>query len=43
MEISDWRTQIDELDEQIVGLISKRAEAARAIGMLKQTMAASDL
>lgn len=40
MEISDWRTRIDELDEQIVGLISRRAEAARAIGMLKKTMAA---
>ncbi len=40
MEISDWRAQIDELDEQIVRLISKRAEAARAIGMLKQTAAA---
>ena len=36
MEIGDWRTQIDELDEQIVGLISKRAEAARAIGLLKR-------
>jgi chorismate mutase len=36
MEISDWRTQIDELDEQIVRLISKRAEAARAIGLLKR-------
>ena len=35
MEISDWRKKIDELDEQIVALISKRAEAARAIGELK--------
>ena len=32
MEIADWRKTIDELDEQIVGLISKRAEAAKAIG-----------
>ncbi len=36
MEIPEWRRQIDELDEQIVGLISKRAEAARAIGRLKR-------
>lgn len=35
MEISDWRMQIDELDEQIVTLISRRAEAAKAIGLLK--------
>jgi chorismate mutase len=37
MDISDWRKKIDELDEQIVALISKRAEAARAIGELKRT------
>jgi len=36
MEISDWRRRIDEMDEQIVRLISQRAEAARAIGELKQ-------
>ncbi len=36
MEIPNWRVQIDELDEQIVRLISKRAEAARAIGLLKR-------
>ena len=35
MEISDWRQRIDEIDEQIVQLISKRAEAAKAIGELK--------
>ena len=35
MEIADWRNKIDELDEQIVELISKRAEAAKAIGELK--------
>ena len=39
MEIPDWRVQIDELDEQIVQLISKRAEAAKAIGLLKQDAA----
>ncbi len=36
MEIPEWRTQIDGLDEEIVRLISKRAEAARAIGLLKR-------
>jgi chorismate mutase len=36
MDISDWRKKIDELDEQIVHLISKRAEAAKAIGELKK-------
>jgi chorismate mutase len=36
MEIEDWRKQIDELDEQIVALISKRAAAAKAIGDLKR-------
>jgi chorismate mutase len=37
MDISDWRKKIDELDEQIVRLISQRAEAAQAIGELKRT------
>ena len=37
MDISDWRTKIDELDEQIVRLISQRAQAAAAIGELKRT------
>jgi chorismate mutase len=36
MDISEWRQKIDELDEQIVALISKRAEAAKAIGELKR-------
>jgi chorismate mutase len=36
MEIDDLRKRIDELDEQIVQLISQRAEAARAIGQLKK-------
>ena len=39
MDISDWRRRIDELDEQIVALISKRAEAAKAIGELKKQSA----
>ena len=37
MDIADWRRQIDELDREIVRLISKRAEAAQAIGQLKRT------
>ncbi len=36
MEIEDWRKQIDEMDEQIVELISKRANAAKQIGLLKR-------
>ena len=39
MEIEDWRKKIDELDEEIVGLISKRAEAAKAIGLAKKDKA----
>jgi chorismate mutase len=39
MEISDWRDKIDALDEQIVTLINKRAEAAKAIGELKRQSA----
>ena len=37
MNIEDWRKKIDELDRQIVALISERARAAQAIGKLKQT------
>lgn len=36
MDISGWRKKIDGLDEQIVRLISQRAEAAQAIGELKR-------
>jgi len=36
MEIDQWRDLIDELDEQIVQLISQRAAAAHAIGVLKR-------
>jgi chorismate mutase len=35
MDISDWRIKIDELDEQIVQLLSQRAAAAVEIGKLK--------
>ena len=36
MEISDWRSRIDGLDEQIVRLLNERAAAAVAIGRIKQ-------
>ena len=36
MDIADWRRKIDELDRQIVALISERAAAAQAIGRLKR-------
>lgn len=36
MQIADWRKKIDELDQQIVKLISERAAAAQQIGKLKQ-------
>jgi len=36
MDIADWRRKIDELDLQIVALLSERAAAAQAIGRLKR-------
>lgn len=36
MDISDWRTRIDELDRKLVDLLSQRAEAAHEIGKLKR-------
>ncbi len=36
-DIEAWRLRIDELDRQIVALISERARAAQAIGRLKQS------
>src|ERR1700743_1453484 len=35
MDIADWRKKIDELDREIVALISARANAAQAIGQVK--------
>jgi chorismate mutase len=35
MDIPGWRIKIDQLDEQIVHLLSERAAAAVAIGQLK--------
>lgn len=36
MDIEGWRRKIDELDRQIVLLISERAAAAQEIGRLKR-------
>jgi chorismate mutase len=36
MDIEGWRKLIDGMDEEIIRLISKRAEAAAAIGLLKR-------
>ena len=36
MDIADWRRKIDELDRQLVALISQRAQCAVEIGKLKQ-------
>ena len=37
MDIAEWRVRIDELDRQIVALISERARAAQEIGRLKKS------
>lgn len=37
MDIEEWRQKIDELDRQIVALLSERAVAAQAIGRLKRS------
>jgi chorismate mutase len=36
MDIEDWRKKIDEVDRQLVSLLSERARAAIAIGKLKR-------
>ena len=36
MDIADWRLKIDELDRQLVELLSRRAQAAHEIGKLKK-------
>jgi chorismate mutase len=36
MDIEDWRRKIDELDRQLVALLSERARAAVEIGALKK-------
>ena len=39
MDVSDWRKKIDDLDRQLVDLLSQRAKAAHEIGKLKKTAA----
>jgi chorismate mutase-like protein len=41
MDIADWRTRIDEVDEQIVKLLNERAACAIAIGEIKRQTAAA--
>jgi chorismate mutase len=36
MDIADWRKKIDEMDRQLVELLSERARAAIEIGRLKR-------
>jgi chorismate mutase len=36
MDIEGWRQKIDEVDEQVVLLLNKRAQAALEIGKLKK-------
>lgn len=36
MDISDWRTKIDDVDHKLVDLLSQRAQAAHEIGKLKR-------
>ncbi|MBO0912125.1 MAG: chorismate mutase [Acidobacteria bacterium] len=36
MDIADWRRKIDDIDRQLVELISQRAHAAHEIGKLKR-------
>jgi chorismate mutase len=39
MDIADWRSKIDELDRQLVDLISQRARAAHELVKLKRAAA----
>lgn len=36
MEIEDWRDAIDNIDEQLVELLNKRANCAIAVGRVKR-------
>jgi chorismate mutase len=38
MDITDWRTKIDEIDRKLVELLSQRAHAAHEIGRLKRDL-----
>ena len=37
MDIADWRKKIDELDRQLVDLLSQRAQVAHEIGRVKRS------
>jgi len=39
MDLADWRKKIDDLDQQLVELLSQRAQAAHEIGKLKKLAA----
>ena len=36
MDIGDWRKKIDEIDQQLVEILNRRAQAAQEIGRLKR-------
>lgn len=36
MDIKDWRNQIDELNDEIIALLNKRASCAVEIGKIKK-------
>ena len=36
MDIEDWRDAIDNIDEQLVALLNKRADCAIAVGRVKR-------
>ena len=36
MDIADWRNKIDEIDQQLVEMLNRRAQAAQEIGRLKR-------
>jgi len=36
MDIADWRKKIDEIDQQLVEILNRRAHAAQEIGRLKR-------
>jgi chorismate mutase len=38
MDISDWRSQIDAIDAQLVRLFSERSHCAIEIGKIKRTL-----
>jgi chorismate mutase len=35
MDLSDWRSEIDRIDEQVLDLLNRRAEIVREIGRVK--------